>query len=56
MTKQEILSHIDHTQLKAYCTWEESKSSVMRQLNTIQLLYVFHRPISKESKTPTEIK
>ena len=25
MTKQEILSHIDHTQLKAFCTWEDIK-------------------------------
>ena len=23
MTNQEILSHIDHTQLKAFCTWED---------------------------------
>lgn len=26
MTKQEILSHIDHTQLKAFCTWEDIKA------------------------------
>ena len=25
MTKQEILTHIDHTQLKAFCTWEDIK-------------------------------
>ena len=25
MTKQEILRHIDHTQLKAFCTWEDIK-------------------------------
>ncbi|MCI8326764.1 MAG: deoxyribose-phosphate aldolase [Lachnospiraceae bacterium] len=25
MTNQEILSHIDHTQLKAFCTWEDIK-------------------------------
>ena len=25
MTKQEILTHIDHTQLKAFCTWENIK-------------------------------
>ena len=25
MTKQEILSRIDHTQLKAFCTWEDIK-------------------------------
>lgn len=25
MTKQEIFSHIDHTQLKAYATWEDIK-------------------------------
>lgn len=25
MNKQEILSHIDHTQLKAFCTWEDIK-------------------------------
>ena len=23
MTNQEMLSHIDHTQLKAFCTWED---------------------------------
>lgn len=26
MTNQEILSHIDHTQLKAFCTWEDIKA------------------------------
>lgn len=26
MNKQEILSHIDHTQLKAFCTWEDIKN------------------------------
>lgn len=25
MTNQEILNHIDHTQLKAFCTWEDIK-------------------------------
>lgn len=25
MTNQEMLSHIDHTQLKAFCTWEDIK-------------------------------
>ena len=25
MTKQEILRHIDHTQLKSFCTWEDIK-------------------------------
>lgn len=25
MTKQEILAHIDHTQLKAFATWEDIK-------------------------------
>ena len=28
MTKQEILRHIDHTQLKAFCTWEDIKKTL----------------------------
>ena len=26
MTKQEILAHIDHTQLKPFCTWEDIRT------------------------------
>lgn len=56
MTKQEILTHIDHTQLKAFCTWEDIKSFAMRQSNIIPLLYAFRHLILKESRKLTAIK
>lgn len=56
MTKQEILRHIDHTQLKAFCTWEDIKNFVMKQLSIIPLLYVFHHLILRESRKLMAIK
>ena len=53
MTKQEILTHIDHTQLKAFCTWENIKKLCDE---AIPRLYAFRHLILKESRKLTAIK
>ncbi len=56
MTKQEILTHIDHTQLKHFVHGKTLKSFAMRQSNIIPLLYAFRHLILKESRKLTAIK
>lgn len=40
MDQKEILKHVDHTQLRAFATWEDIQNYVRKRSNTRQLLYV----------------
>lgn len=43
MDKKEILKRVDHTQLKAYATWEDIVTLCDEQLQTGRLLSVYRR-------------
>ena len=56
MTAKEMLGKVDHTQLKAFATWEDIQKYAMRRFSIIPPAYVCPLAISRESMTLTETK
>ena len=55
MKKQEILAHIDHTQVKPFCTWEDIRTLCEEALE-YQTASVCVPPILTELNSLMEIK
>ena len=51
MNTSEILSHVDHTLLKAFATWEDIQKLCEEAMEYIPLLCVYPQVILKEFMT-----